>query len=101
MNTDINTIATELGIPEVSRVELLRERAKLARDFLLKFGVHEHQIDDLIAAGELGCCDLVDDWLELNALLGEVVKKRHLPPKRPDKKAKSEGRESGPFAFRV
>lgn len=69
MHNDFDTFASELGIREVSRDELLRERTKIARGFLLKFGVHEHQIDALIAAGELGCCDLVDGWLELNALL--------------------------------
>lgn len=51
-----------------TQADFLRERAELAKQFLMIYGVQPGDIDDCVRNGELHETDLVARWVDLHAL---------------------------------
>lgn len=76
--SDLEQLATKLGIKEVSRAALEAEREALRQRFRTEFGLTtDEAISVFLQHGQYTCThDLVDQWIETTALMGGEVHPR-------------------------
>jgi hypothetical protein len=100
-SASIDDLLEEFKTEPFTLADFRRERALLERRFLMTYGIHAVDIDDLVRRGELHNTELVEQWVALHAL-APYVNARDRPPRPPPMQAHEEAhasRESGFFIF--
>lgn len=97
----IDDLLEEFGTKPFTLADFRREKALLERRFLMTYGIHAVDIDDVVRRGDLHTTELVEQWVSLHAL-APYVGARERPPRPPVVKAHEAhaSRESGSFCFR-
>jgi hypothetical protein len=95
----IDDLLEEFGSEPFTLADFRRERAQLERRFLMTYGIHAVDIDDVVRRGDLHSTELVEQWVALHAL-APYVGARDRPPRPPIEAPETHaGRESGLFVF--